>query len=728
MWDDLREIVLDDSAAAAGTSGASHVARRTHGAAARATSHEHGDHGFDSDTHETGLEDEEADEEHDGAENELAPVSYKELPYTHANKLPFIGLVQMLDRIVEQSGPKKKTEFLFNHKFVGQASLREYLKNQSWWPIMRLVLPDIDKERLQYRLQHKNLGKAFISALGWDADKNLNPQAQRLIHYNNPTVAAKVPGARVGDLSTVLEDVLRERCPTSQRGVTVGEVNQFLDRLRDAAASPARLLIKAQADILCEMLRVFDAHQLGWISRIILKEMRSGLKHESVLRSYHPDAQEAFNMHGDLRRLLAELPDASVRHAFHVKLFDPCRPMLSKHPLRLDEVTNGLGDFAIETKLDGERCLVHFDKSEAPPKVKIFSRNAKDVTAIYGRGRNLTLLLAALPALTSGVVDGEMLAFDSTLGDAVKFGSNKTAAKEFLDQETSVRWPLYMAFDLLVADGELLTGQPYVKRRERLERAFRACPNHVELQPFVLVTEADLEVRFKRTMAALDAVMQDNKEGLVLKSAASPYVPGEAGRAKGFWVKVKPDYVNGLSTDLDCVVLGGYLALGRRWVWRGGAGRADADRRLAAGETPDPASFLLGALTCAHARAGNCSGLTRRCRRVAGLAKDPELPDGRPSHFYQFAKVGSGYDTATLAKLRDALRPHMQLTAVTPPPHFSPVFAKKVGAGRDSGARLTPAPSPPRAGRRTQRVVPARKLGHRAGDGPRPRVVRRGGV
>ena len=53
---------------------------------------------------------------------------------------------------------------------------------------------------------------------------------------------------------------------------------------------------------------------------------------------------------------------------------------------------------------------------------------------------------------------------------------------------------------------------------------------------------------------ALNAAIDRQEEGLVLKDPLSRYRPNE--RRAG-WVKVKPDYVDSLVDDLDLLIIGG---------------------------------------------------------------------------------------------------------------------------------------------------------------------------
>ena len=46
-------------------------------------------------------------------------------------------------------------------------------------------------------------------------------------------------------------------------------------------------------------------------------------------------------------------------------------------------------------------------------------------------------------------------------------------------------------------------------------------------------------------MEIFDRFMIDRSEGAMLKDLTSPYLPGNASRKKGHWLKLKPDYIDG---------------------------------------------------------------------------------------------------------------------------------------------------------------------------------------
>ena len=56
-----------------------------------------------------------------------------------------------------------------------------------------------------------------------------------------------------------------------------------------------------------------------------------------------------------------------------------------------------------------------------------------------------------------------------------------------------------------------------------------------------------------------ETAIDHNKEGIVMKLSNAPYGLNERADA---WVKLKPDYVEGVSETLDVVIVGGYLGEG----------------------------------------------------------------------------------------------------------------------------------------------------------------------
>jgi DNA ligase-4 len=145
----------------------------------------------------------------------------------NSNKLLFYDLCQIFASIEETQGKEKKLKLIFNK------TMKEKIKGQSPFPFMRLLLPLIDSERMNYNLKQQSVAKTYIKVLNITSDSG---DAQSLLHYKNQE---KNQGNKSdiisGDFGTILEHILSKRSPITASKTTVGEVNTILDAV--AAAS-----------------------------------------------------------------------------------------------------------------------------------------------------------------------------------------------------------------------------------------------------------------------------------------------------------------------------------------------------------------------------------------------------------------------------------------------------------------------------------------------------------
>ncbi|KAA3682236.1 DNA ligase 4 [Paragonimus westermani] len=287
-------------------------------------------------------------------------------------------------------------------------------------------------------------------------------------------------------------------------------------------------------------------------------------------------------------------------------LFVPFRPMLCERANSVDQLcasalqlcTLGLEDVAdarllLETKYDGERVQLH----KCGTQYRYWSRNCLEWTESYGAdgiGDAGTLTPRLHQAFATHVrdciLDGEMMAYNTwtdtimpkTTGFDVKRGQCTDDVK-VSDNASEHYQPCLMVFDLVYLNGELLTSMPLLERKHLLAQLFGLDPttNGVILDskqnlsdlpvvcppPLSLVDgtvylsgwcQGPVTVSFVDTV--FNQMIDYRQEGVVAKLTAglSPYLPGH--RIRSGWWKLKPDYVSGLLTDLDCLVVGGYYS------------------------------------------------------------------------------------------------------------------------------------------------------------------------
>ena len=185
------------------------------------------------------------------------------------------------------------------------------------------------------------------------------------------------------------------------------------------------------------------------------------------------------------------------------------RPLMLSHALEETELPQlALEDFVAEWK-----WMVSGATGRTERESRLFSRNGEDI------GPSFPDLLSVVDF--EAVLDGELLvAIDghiATFNDLQqRLGRKAPSAKLLREYPAHLR-----VYDLLFDGGEDLRPLPFIERRRRLERWFdRHRPRRMDLSAIVPITDAEQLIRLRREARDIGV------EGLMLKRAASPYLPG----------------------------------------------------------------------------------------------------------------------------------------------------------------------------------------------------------
>jgi DNA ligase 1 len=242
-------------------------------------------------------------------------------------------------------------------------------------------------------------------------------------------------------------------------------------------------------------------------------------------------------------------------------------------------VSQGVEAF-LEDKYDGMRAQVHCGDAEQPGRVAIYSRNREDVTESFPE---LQEAFAKVRPERDGalIFDGEILGWDLEQARALPFAvlgqriGRKRVSNGWRQQVPVV----FMAFDLMYADGKLLLERPLRDRRNRLEAVVEELVERVVSPVMVDERARDAQTilfagaeskgverlmispsRLVESAEDIDRAYADARaranEGVMLKAAGSVYQPGRRGLA---WLKLKRE----LAT-LDVVVTGAEFGHGKR--------------------------------------------------------------------------------------------------------------------------------------------------------------------
>jgi DNA ligase-1 len=353
----------------------------------------------------------------------------------------------------------------------------------------------------------------------------------------------------------------------SQTVITSGEIGEALARLwpapPDGASSDDAPLVLSELStcfddlastgnverkrqILFDLFsRCADPREAAYLAKIIFGDLRTGVQ-EGVLQAGVAQAfakdlkaiQRALLLIGDLAEV-AVLARHDRLASATFNLFHPIQFMLATpEETAADAVDTMAGrPFYAEDKLDGIRAQVH----KSGDRVVIYTRTMDRTDESFP---DVVAAIRKLPG--DFLLDGEIVPYRD--GRVLPFAHiQKRLGRKVLTPKILRDNPaLFIAFDILYRDGELLMDRPLRERRAALERLG---------QP--LVTTAIKPVATAEEIESSFCIARDcGNEGLVLKDPESPYSPGRRGQ---MWLKIKTHL-----PTLDCVVTAAEYGHGKR--------------------------------------------------------------------------------------------------------------------------------------------------------------------
>lgn len=292
-----------------------------------------------------------------------------------------------------------------------------------------------------------------------------------------------------------------------------------------------------------------------WMMRIILKDLKIGLGHETLFKHLDEKALDVYNSTSSLREVCNYLqnPRNSRYLTSFFQLFHPIKPMLAGR-MTLKQIYSTFDgvEVLIETKYDGERIQCHKERDE----VKFFTRNAIDYTYLYGK--KLTKFILESVNAKSCILDGEVIVWDKVNNKIAPFGENKTIA----NSDESEKQICFMIFDiiyLISPRGEeyTLNQATLFERKQILSKIVNPIPNRIEIVNYIESNNVDMILK-----QFSDSVNR-GEEGLIVKKKDSLYKIDERGSD---WIKMKSDYLDTIIDTMDLIILGGYYGEGRRRI------------------------------------------------------------------------------------------------------------------------------------------------------------------
>ena len=379
-------------------------------------------------------------------------------------------------------------------------------------------------------------------------------------------VAMTAAYRRHGDLGAAAQDVL-EHSALATSSLSVADLASAFDELARTSTAAGKLRL------LEELLRRATALEAKYVIKIISGDLRIGLREslveEAIAKAFDENVkavQRANMLLGDIRETLRLAAGHKLDQA-QMRLFHPIGFMLASPAQDAEEALSYFDRATVEDKYDGIRAQIHVGGKD-DPRVRLFSRTLDEISPAFPE---LPPALRAFPDPL--ILDGEILAWSPDTAQALPFSElQKRLGRKKVSEDMLRRVPVvYMAFDVLYADGQLLIERPLEERRKILEQSFASVPRDgfivehsigTENPQGALVFESAIETKSGTPRVILasaatadspekleeifSAARERGNEGLMIKDVRSPYTPGRRGKS---WLKLKKE----LAT-LDVVV------------------------------------------------------------------------------------------------------------------------------------------------------------------------------
>ena len=375
---------------------------------------------------------------------------------------------------------------------------------------------------------------------------------------------------RMGDIGSVAQELSKEN-KTSGGSLSVTDVyEKLLEIAKDSGAGSQDSKIEKMANL----LKNLDPLSARFVARIPVGRLRLGFSEKTVIdalarsdKKVEAEIETAYNIRPDIGYIAKLVTEGNLKSA-KPEVGVPVVPMLAQRLNSTSEMIKKMEEVSVEPKFDGLRIFIHYKK---PNFIKIFTRNMNSIDIntfpeLLGVGKFIKA--------DEVILDSEAVGLDPERERFLDFQKTIQRRRKHNIEKTAGEIPLqFQIFDILLVNGRSMIGEPYIKRREELEKVV---VNGSLLRVDENTVTKDPEVIKKMHQKYLKMGL----EGVVVKRANGGYVSGRAGWN---WVKMKEEEgrQGRLSDTVDCVIMGYTTGKGKRVGFGMGqflAGVADGDK------------------------------------------------------------------------------------------------------------------------------------------------------
>lgn len=220
----------------------------------------------------------------------LISSRYPNRPHNHSPTMPFHDLYILLFNPLNENrkktgpvharaktGPHGPTNMSTNEyrRVIVERFVSKWRKDvgNDFYPAMRLIVPEKDRDRAMYGMKERAIGKILVKIMKLDKSSE---DAQLLLNWKLPgnTSASRMAGDFAG---RCYESISKRPIRTTVGSMSIAEVNELLDRLSVAQKD------EQQIPIFETFYRNMNADEMMWLIRIVLRQMKVGATEKTFL-------------------------------------------------------------------------------------------------------------------------------------------------------------------------------------------------------------------------------------------------------------------------------------------------------------------------------------------------------------------------------------------------------------------------------------------------------------
>ncbi|MCX8197112.1 MAG: ATP-dependent DNA ligase [Candidatus Micrarchaeota archaeon] len=359
-----------------------------------------------------------------------------------------------------------------------------------------------------------------------------------------------------GDLGLTAEELVGKKVQ-----MTLGFTPNTLEKVYSTFLRIAKLSgagsQEAKIVLLSELLNGASPLEARYIIRFCLGKLRLGVGDPTIIdalsmmkkgtKEDKEKIERAFNLCSDMGEVAKNYIEGKDLGAFSSTPGKPIRPALAERLSSSKEILEKLGGkCAVEAKYDGLRMQVHLYDNN----VEIYSRKLEKMTEMFPEITEAAKKLK----VKSTIFEGEALAYSKSEKRYFSFQETIQRKRKYGIEVMAKEFPLKLfIFDIMHCNGKDLTLEPYIKRRNLLEKIFKDSDILVPAEQKIIETVKEFDEYFQKCI-------MEGLEGVIAKDLNQPYV---AGARKFAWIKLKKSYGE-MADTVDAVIVGYYLGKGQR--------------------------------------------------------------------------------------------------------------------------------------------------------------------